>query len=640
MAPGGRRSLEATRSSRSAIAAFVALIGCGISGIGEQDGAVAQPPRRPTADGLGAPAVTRTAPSDGTSLAGCEADAQELFRSPRRPHQGGELRLLLVLDEHPDAPRIALVAEDGRRVELEVEEVDGPPFGFVARWPRAQAGRYVAVVESTAGRIACEPVVVETSRAASLRPVSSARNAWSRAHENLFSLFVRKLFDHPLDDRTWPDLDVLLDDREHNLLIDHFTADEELGLSLEPDCADLPFMLRAYFAWKMGLPFAVRSCSRGAPGEPPRCGEPTSNLAYVETRGRPIEDFQRFATRVVANTVHSGSGRTAPRSDATDLYPVALDRDSLRPGTVYADPYGHVMMVVRFVPAPPGGSGILLAADAQPDGTIGRPRFWRGTFLFTPDTREAGAGFKAFRPLRRLGADRIRPMTNAELATTTEFVRYSTTQYEGDLDAFYDRVEAVIDPRPIDADARLTALLDALHDSVRRRTVSVENGRRFLAEHPGIVIPMPEAGAIFQTQGPWEDYSTPSRDLRLLIAFDTVLGFPSAVVRRPERFGASPETASRVAESLRARLERELTTRTFSYRDSRGAERTLRLADLRDRLRALEVAYNPNDCVELRWGAPPSSDEARSCTQRAPESQRRRLERHRGWFATRTRPAR
>jgi len=50
---------------------------------------------------------------------------------------------------------------------------------------------------------------------------------------------------------------------------------------------------------------------------------------------------------------------------------------------------------------------------------------------------------------------------------------------------------------------------------VRRRVVSVDNAEAYLARHPGIV-PMPEGYAIFETTGPWEDYSTPSRDMRLL----------------------------------------------------------------------------------------------------------------------------
>jgi hypothetical protein len=41
----------------------------------------------------------------------------------------------------------------------------------------------------------------------------------------------------------------------------------------------------------------------------------------------------------------------------------------------------------------------LLAVDAQPDGTIGIKRFWRGNFLFTSSEIIGAPGFKAFRPI-------------------------------------------------------------------------------------------------------------------------------------------------------------------------------------------------------------------------------------------------
>src|SRR5262249_26453348 len=37
---------------------------------------------------------------------------------------------------------------------------------------------------------------------------------------------------------------------------------------------------------------------------------------------------------------------------------------------------------------------------------------------------------------------------------------------------------------------------------------------------------------------------------------------------------------------------------------------------------SLGVAYNPNDCVELRWGALAKSDEASTCKRYAPAAQR------------------
>ena len=87
--------------------------------------------------------------------------------------------------------------------------------------------------------------------------------------------------------------------------------------------------------------------------------------------------------------------------------------------------------------------------------------------------------------------------------------------------------------------------------------------------------------------------------------------FPDRVARRPERY-AMPRGKS-VAD-VKAELERvlasELASRKFSYTRTDGSQWTLALKDVIDRATALEMAYNVNDCVELRWGAPEGSEEA------------------------------
>ena len=85
--------------------------------------------------------------------------------------------------------------------------------------------------------------------------------------------------------------------------------------------------------------------------------------------------------------------------DNTDYYPVPLSEDTLRPGTVYADPYGHILVIVRRGPQTDGAAGVFLAVDAQPDGTVARKRFWRGNFLFANDPVLGSPGFKRFRPI-------------------------------------------------------------------------------------------------------------------------------------------------------------------------------------------------------------------------------------------------
>ncbi|MFI5308371.1 MAG: hypothetical protein ACHQ53_13510, partial [Polyangiales bacterium] len=129
--------------------------------------------------------------------------------------------------------------------------------------------------------------------------------------------------------------------------------------------------------------------------------------------------------------------------------------------------------------------------------------------------------------------------------------------------------------------------------------------------------------------------------MRLLIAIDSVLAVPAQLEKHPERFklGAT-EQAAQVAVQLRAELARELAARHFTYTKSDGTQQTLSLAELLARGPALEIAYDPNDCVELRWGAPEGSAELGSCARHAPADQHARMLHYREWFHTRTRPAR
>jgi len=175
---------------------------------------------------------------------------------------------------------------------------------------------------------------------------------------------------------------------------------------------------------------------------------------------------------------------------------------------------------------------------------------------------------------------------------------------------------------------------------VKARVTSVENGRKFQTSGRGDAQ-MPDGAAIFETTGAWEDFATPARDLRLLIAIDVVRTFPDRVVRRPERY-AMPQgkTVADVKAELESVLASELSARKFSYTRSDGSAWTLALKDVLDRATDLEMAYNLNDCVELRWGAPDNSAEASTCKRHAPSAQRAKMTDYRAWFRERRRPPR
>ena len=169
--------------------------------------------------------------------------------------------------------------------------------------------------------------------------------------------------------------------------------------------------------------------------------------------------------------------------------------------------------------------------------------------------------------------------------------------------------------------------------------MSVQNAIDYKASHRS-AVGMPHGHSIFETSGAWENYSTPSRDMRLLIAMDTVLGFPETVQRNPQRFGIASDQTADAVSALRQQLDAELPTKRFSYTRSDGSSFELNLQDVVDRAVDLQMAYNPNDCSEIRWAAPEGSDERVPCRMRAPSHQTKRMGTYRNWFATRTRPAR
>ena len=152
---------------------------------------------------------------------------------------------------------------------------------------------------------------------------------------------------------------------------------------------------------------------------------------------------------------------------------------------------------------------------------------------------------------------------------------------------------------------------------------------------------MPDGAAIFETTGAWEDFATPSRDLRLLIAIDVVRNFPDRVSRRPERYAMpAGKSVDSVKAEMQSVLASELGSRKFSYTRSDGSQWTLAVKDVVDRASVLEMAYNVNDCAELRWGASEKSDEAATCKKRAPGAQRAKMSKYRPWFSERRRPPR
>ena len=645
------------------------------------------------------------APAGSQAASAACADAPELtvLPSPLSPWKGAPLRVMAV-SEKPLDGALSLVAPDGSVAAKSTSRQGGPPYAWIAEVASPAAGTWRATLAINGGSNCTNEITVAAKKPAGVATSADSfwkvRGSWNATTETLFAAWIEKLFDAPPDqDLSWKVWHEVLHDKSRNFLFNHLgRGEDDAKNGLKPDCADFVYFLRAYFAYKMGLPFGYSNCSRGAGGKPPKCyqwfdiehpemtrppappeqqdimasqtapqgpgavspaqpqrkpnilgifagaQQPTELPPSPDAAATPAEpkpqpkrpsNFNEYL-RAVGDVVHSGTTRVSGKDDNTDFYTIALTEQSLRPGTVYADPYGHVLMLVHRVPEVDGKPGVFLAVDAEPDGSITRKRFWRGNFLFAHDPGLGNAGFKHFRPIVREKGGGLRRLANAEIAKNSSYGDFSLDQANMSMEDFYDRMDDVMSPDPLDPVKAMTDAIASLHEQVKTRVTSVENGRKFQEKKPG-EISMPNGPSIFQTNGPWEDFSTPARDFRLLIAIDVVRGFPDRVVRRASHFTMpSGKSAEAVKSELQGVLTSELASRKIAYTRSDGSQWTLSLKDVLDRMQDFEMAYNPNDCAELRWAAPENSQEASTCKRRASQTQKAKMgSDYRNWFRER-----
>ena len=225
----------------------------------------------------------------------CEELAEvAVVTSPASPWTGAPLRILVAAEKPLDG-ELSLIAPDGRVAARSRGQRGGPPYVWFAEVASPAAGAWRATLDTssfTCGTITKDIAVSARKSSASHAAEGSVwrvHNSWNRATENLYSAWIAKLFDAPLEaEQSWKTWHEVLRNRSRNVLFNHLgTGEDSFTLSLSPDCADFVYFLRAYFAYKMGLPFAYSNCSRGAGGAPPRCNERFDILHPQLTRPAP-----------------------------------------------------------------------------------------------------------------------------------------------------------------------------------------------------------------------------------------------------------------------------------------------------------------------------------------------------------------
>lgn len=296
----------------------------------------------------------------------------------------------------------------------------GPPYGVVfgGRAPKRPGPHAVTLLDEHGRQRACAHVTVMGPVAQLPQPAPTSgvwriHRGWHDGWERAFSAWIAHLF-RPLPGQPpgWRPLHRVLRLPVRNLLHNRMGhAEDDYASKVKvhawADCGDTPYQLRAYFAWKFGLPFRYSRCSRGSSLRGPRCPERRDNLtAEFDRIAHPVRRFNAFIRQGLAWWVHSGTMRTLPEDEGADFYPIKLDRKSIRPGTVFVDVSGHALIVTQW------DHRGLYAIDGHPDMSVTRRRFSEKHFRYFRGTRTGG--FKAFRPLR-LDAGRVVPVPNRAL---------------------------------------------------------------------------------------------------------------------------------------------------------------------------------------------------------------------------------
>src|SRR5690349_11612663 len=134
------------------------------------------------------------------------AGSELVLVSPGAPIVGGSLRIVAVADRPLDAA-LTLVAPDGAELHGTRERHGGSPYWWYLEETIAVPGAYRACLEGE-GRT-CTDVAVTAGSAHSARAgVWPVTRDWNRGMEDIYSAWVEKLFDDPLDaEPSWHSLD-------------------------------------------------------------------------------------------------------------------------------------------------------------------------------------------------------------------------------------------------------------------------------------------------------------------------------------------------------------------------------------------------------------------------------------------------
>jgi hypothetical protein len=400
-----------------------------------------------------------------------------------------------------------------------------------------------------------------------------------------------------------------------------FRASDPEGVYFRSDCADLPYTLRFYYAWKRGLPFAYVSAvePRGHTRDVRYTARGNAVAERTTVAGGAVSGYAVFDT--LRDTISSATYRIHPDLEEPleqDFYSPAIQPGSIRPGTVIYDPNGHLAIVFRVDP-----DGRIHYIDSHPDNALTRGFY---DLRFVRSSPGMGAGFKNWRPVMLEGAVRQPDGTylggHVTVPQNKAITDFSDEQFFGNgrrpdddrdwrsgtftlnrqtLD-YYDYVRARLAGGNLSFDPlkEVRDLVESNCADLHYRGDAVN-----IAIRAGLMdMPQPDRlpPNIYGTEGDWETFSTPSRDARLKTAFKELRDLAARFMTMYQSGDAKLKYAGpNLAVDMLTTYDRTAAACKVSYARSDGSPVSFGYEDARRRLFAM--SFDPYHCIERRWGA-------------------------------------
>jgi hypothetical protein len=422
------------------------------------------------------------------------------------------------------------------------------------------------------------------------------------------------------------------------------------------DCADLPYILRAYFSWMNDLPFTFPTLLTPSPDQSPGSQWIVAEITKLELElatagifkkltikgkikdlkkklygGKPSADirYNLFGNQIVDKryvkngesinnilselevSISTATFRTNGANNTTtelfrDTYPINISKASIKAGTVLYDQNGHIAVVYEVLK-----NGKIHLIDAHPDNSLTNITYGE---KFTRTPVEIGGGFSNWRPFSYDGIE-VHATSNAELAdySLEQFQKSDNYIFEGRTMSFYEYVRnklslGALVYKPIQ---ETLEILEEICNDMKERNLSVIAATSKGIHNNSHPDKLPEN--IYGTDGDWETYSSPSRDARLKAS---IREGRNVVAKMIAGYKDSDPSIQYDGVDLMTDLVSAYKTSTrkctLDIKKTNGSTVTLNLKDILANI--YKLSFDPYHCSELRWGLT-DPESLKSCSQ-------------------------